>query len=104
MRVCNVFSLGMVRGSGSLRWTELTSGQAGRILHGKEIESYVGHADHARLMSSDVGFEIAHSRRQLALGPGDVLLVGQYDGPRLPEGASSLPEGATIRWVLVTVG
>lgn len=30
-------------------------------------------------------------------------IVGQYDGPRLPEGAIALPEGASIRWVFVYV-
>jgi hypothetical protein len=35
------------------------------------------------------------------LNQGTRLLVGQYDGPRLPEGATSLPEGATLTWFKV---
>ena len=28
--------------------------------------------------------------------------MGQYSGPRLPEGSTSLPEGATIKWYLIS--
>lgn len=31
----------------------------------------------------------------------DAALIGQYIGPRLPEGATELPAGATIEWWLV---
>jgi hypothetical protein len=41
------------------------------------------------------------SRPQLA--PGDVLLVGQYVGPRPPEGTTELPEGAEVRWTKVRI-
>lgn len=36
------------------------------------------------------------SRPTITLHPGDWALVFQYSGPRLPEGAVSLPEGAVI--------
>jgi hypothetical protein len=39
----------------------------------------------------------------VSLVPGDRVLVGQYSGTRLPEGATTLPEGATIRWLVVSV-
>ena len=39
----------------------------------------------------------------VALKEGDVALVGQYSGPRLPEGATTLLEGATIKWMVVVV-
>jgi hypothetical protein len=29
--------------------------------------------------------------------------VGQYTGPRLPEGSKTLPEGASVEWLFVTV-
>lgn len=32
-----------------------------------------------------------------------LLLVAQYKGERLPEGATELPEGATIVWMLVAL-
>lgn len=36
---------------------------------------------------------------ELGEGAEDALtLVGQYRGPRLPDGATTLPEGATIEW------
>jgi hypothetical protein len=50
-----------------------------------------------------LGCEVAVQRRSLALEAGDVLLVGQYSGPRLPEGAVALPTGAELRWWRVDV-
>lgn len=63
--------------------------------------SCVGHADTARLMSDALGVELETRRCSIQLKPGDQLLVAQYSGPRLPEGATSLPEGATFRWLFV---
>ena len=34
---------------------------------------------------------------------GTTLFVGQYKGPRLPEGATALPEGAIVEWAMVLV-
>jgi protein involved in polysaccharide export with SLBB domain len=66
--------------------------------------SAVGHADTARVFAALLGREVEHARATLRLSPGDRLLVGQYSGPRLPEGATSLPEGATIAWLTVDLG
>lgn len=63
--------------------------------------SAVGHADTAGLFSSLLGVEVPPNRISLRLADGDVLLVGQYNGPRLSEGCTTLPEGATIRWWLI---
>lgn len=87
------------------------------VLHIKEIDlpaacewvsrnnptSCVGHADTASLTSTLLGSLIEMCRVNTVLSPGDHLLVAQYNGTRLPEGAKSLPEGAKLRWILVTV-
>ena len=65
--------------------------------------SAVGHADTAAVFAHVLGVPVACNRATVALKDGDVALVGQYSGPRLPEGATTLPEGATIKWVVVGV-
>ena len=57
--------------------------------------SIVGHPDTARLLGVEC------NRQSVMLGPDDDLIVAQYIGPRLPEGATELPEGARIEWVRV---
>ena len=42
-------------------------------------------------------------RRSVSINEGDTVIVGQYNGPRLPEGATALPEGATIKFMVVQV-
>ncbi len=66
-------------------------------------KSWVGHASTAALFSTVLGRPVEHRRDTLTLVDGDVALLGQYRGPRLPEGATELPEGAELRWYRITV-
>lgn len=65
--------------------------------------SAVGHPDTARVFEEVLGCPVPANRANVALTAGDVVLVGQYRGPRLPEGATELPEGATIEWLRVSI-
>lgn len=66
-----------------------------------DLPSIVGHADTASLFARLLGREVALARETVVLGRGDHLVVGQYSGPRLEQGATSLPDGATVRWAKV---
>lgn len=74
-----------------------------------EIVSAVGHADTARMFSNLLGREVQVNRMSVKLigsPDGDAehaqtALIGQYTGPRLPEGATTLPEGAEITWWII---
>ena len=68
------------------------------------LESFVGHADACTLYSEMLGTEVKFNRVSVKLEPGETALVGQYIGPRLAEGATKLPEGAEVRWLLAEVG
>jgi hypothetical protein len=63
----------------------------------------IGHADTARLVAALLGIDIPANRATVVLGEGDCAVVAQYSGPRLPEGATTLPEGATITFWLAVV-
>lgn len=109
--ITNAFSLQML--SSDSFWMDdrlairrLTDEEAQRLLQvcsdaGYRLVSGVGHADTARVLSGILGTEVPMNRVSVDLGGSDLLLVGQYSGPRLPEGATKLPEGASIRWFTV---
>jgi hypothetical protein len=61
------------------------------------LESAVGHADTARVLGVPV------ARINIALAKGDVLYVAQLQGGRLPEGATTLPEGFSFKFFRVSV-
>ncbi len=65
--------------------------------------SIIGHSDTARVVSRVLGREVAINRQTLVLDEGDELYVAQYSGPRLPEGATELPEGAKIEFWRVRI-
>lgn len=65
------------------------------------IESVVGHQGTAAIIGGLLGVETPYNRKSIKLNLEDTLLVAQYVGPRLPEGATELPEGATFEWWIV---
>jgi len=106
--ISNAISLGMLddvesSGYASLSISRLTVEEAARDLRVFKWTSIVGHADTALLFSSLLGIEIPMNRVSTSLRYGDRVIVGQYTGPRLPEGATGLPEGAKIRWIRAKV-
>ena len=101
MFLLNAFSLNMIVGNADIAVREITQVTAASLA--ATCTSAVGHADTAAVFSSVLGVEIPCNRATVALKGGDVALVGQYSGPRLPEGATTLPEGATIKWLVVAV-
>jgi hypothetical protein len=68
-----------------------------------DLVSAVGHADTAAVFADDLGVAVVMNRATVSLKTGDWAVVGQYRGPRLPEGATTLPDGAEIVWLLVKV-
>lgn len=90
MKLLNSFSLNMLP---SLSETVVFNQVAGRP-KGVSIESHVGHKDLAAMLG------VAHSRDSVCLARGERFLVAQYVGPRLPEGTTTLPPNAAIKWVV----
>ena len=111
--VTNALPGSVLAGADVLKFIKLTAAQAAEIIDGPlQWESAVGHADTAALFSALLGREIGFNRISIPSDFfGDVngrvpynnqILAGVYSGPRLPEGSTTLPEGASIQWVLVT--
>ena len=101
MFILNAFSLNMLVGNADIVVREITKNVAACLA--PACVSAVGHADTAAVFGSVLGVEIPCNRATVALKDGDLALVGQYSGPRLPEGATALPEGAAIKWLVVGV-
>ena len=100
----NAFSLNMLLCFDStIRTQEIATEAAAEIVRNDGLISAVGHQDTAAVFSSVLGTHVSMSRITVSLAKGDVILVGQYSGIRLPEGATALPPGSRIRWVRVTI-
>lgn len=108
----NAFSMNMLADfPASIRVTEISVAEARHHLlalaeeagEAELIQSAVGHADTAAVFSRELNLPVPVNRATVALQSGDRVIVGQYSGPRLPEGATELPEGATIKWLAVSI-
>lgn len=103
MKILNAFSLNMLANlTTNIKTEEISLEEAKKLLSG-EINSAVGHLDTAKVFSSVLGVEVPMNRTTVQLHSGETILVGQYIGPRLPEGATELPQGSTIKWVIVEI-
>ncbi len=113
----NAFSLNMINIDDTLTVTvkKLTVDEAKRLLApdghlAPDVVLAVGHTDTARIIGAlldlpeaDVNHMVgvAQTRPTVKMATGDKAIVAQYIGPRLPEGATKLPEGARIEFFLV---
>lgn len=103
MLLMNAFSLNMLSVFPAQPLFEEISLDEVRAMLSGGFESAVGHADTASVFSEVLGLDVPAERISVSLSEGDCAVIGQYRGPRLPEGATTLPEGATIVWLRVTV-
>ena len=101
MFLLNAFSLNMLGGNADIAVREISVTVAAGLA--ADCTSAVGHADTAAVFADVLGAPVPCTRVSVTLKEGDVALVGQYSGPRLPEGCSTLPEGAAIKWMVVAV-
>ncbi|MFW6030102.1 MAG: STIV orfB116 family protein [Halanaerobiales bacterium] len=65
--------------------------------------SAIGHQDTANVVSSILGITIPCNRINISLNQGDVLIVAQVVGGRLPEGAITLPDGFRLQFFRVEI-
>lgn len=63
-----------------------------------KVVSAIGHADTARIVSGLLGVELPANRISVKMTGMESLVVAQYSGSRLPEGATTLPEGAKVEF------
>ncbi len=113
MKLLNAFSLSMIPSipldSGNGWGTESISVQRISLPHARQllspgVESAVGHADTAAILSGLLGLAVAVDRKSVTLAPGESAIVAQVVGGRLPEGTTVLPPGTEIQWFWVTRG
>lgn len=68
------------------------------------LMSAIGHPDTAAVVSNMLGIPLPANRVNVALSKGDEMFVAQLQGGRLPEGATTLPEGFKLKFLRVKVG
>lgn len=107
MWLCNAFSPEMLSLDRPVmvRFTP-TCPNAARAIAAQGVQSAVGHASTAQVLSARLGVQVPVQRVNVSLAEGDQALVAQLSAGRLPEGEvlsaeeiSSIP----IRWILIEV-
>ena len=98
MYLGNAFSLQMVADNAIICKVEVAPEEIPA-----EAESIIGHADTATVVSSILGREVPCNRESVMLSDEDVLYVAQVVGGRLPEGATTIPDGMELKFYRITV-
>ena len=103
--LANAFALSMLP-EGAKNWATfetISKEKVSKMLSDGGFQSAIGHQDTARVLENLLRLDIPVERISLSLKDDDKLIVAQYIGPRLPEGATSLPEGAEIKFFEISV-
>ena len=107
LKLANAFSLNMLNTEVETHVlvTKRISKEEAKELLKEGFENYIGHKDIANVVSNELGLpvEMNEKRPNLVLNPVDLVIVAQYIGPRLPEGATQLPENAKIDYFTVQI-
>lgn len=88
----SVFTFGFLANreeGGSVSYGAITWKEFDMALNGFYV-NYMGHKSTADMVNMDM------QRISIKAYPGDVIIWAQYDGPRLEEGSTTLPEGARL--------
>ena len=89
--VGNVFTFGFLSNKDvDIKSREISWAEFDEVLASTDFINFMGHQDVAHM----VGLE--QNRISISVESGDVVYLAQYDGPRLEEGATVLPQGATL--------
>lgn len=96
----NAFSINMLKAEGhNLAFRPIEVEGVKNLLRNEWWESAVGHEDTAAVISGLLEVEVSANRTNVQLIDGETsLIVAQYTGPRLAEGATELSEGAMIQF------
>ena len=94
----NAFSLQMVADNAIIAKVEVSPEQVP-----VNAESIIGHKDTAAVVSTILGREVPCNRASVMLSDEDVLYVAQVVGGRLPEGATTIPDGMELKFYRITV-
>ena len=94
----NAFSIQMLQKGGLVRFDEIAPEDIPA-----DAVSAIGHADTANVLSDLLGFPVSMNRINISLDENTELYVAQLVGGRLPEGATTLPEGFSFKFYRVSV-
>ena len=92
----NAFSIQMIENGGLVLFKEITPEEVP-----DDVISAVGHADTAAVLTNMLGFPVETNRTFVTLDEETEIYVAQLVGGRLPEGATTLPEGFSFRFYRV---
>jgi hypothetical protein len=103
--ITNAFSISMIEieKEGNINFRKITIAEVKNLLSHFPYSSAIEHADTAAVVSSILGVHLpANKIINVKLSKDKRLIVAQYNGPRLPEGSTTLPENASIDfWMVV---
>ena len=97
--ITNAFSINMLPPEGAkVEFTPLAVPAVQMAMIKWGYHSSIGHANTAAVVSDILGMTVPANRKSITLDNDTIVIVAQYSGPRLEEGAKSLPPGAVIKF------
>lgn len=106
--ISNAFSINMIESprvgeAFTVEFKRLSVIDASHLIGEDFYKSVIGHRDLAEVVGVELNSIVPFNRESVKLRAGDLMLVCQYSGPRLPAGCTELPDGAQLDYFLVDI-
>jgi len=101
MYIVNAFSLQMLQSDSAVFIREVQHQDVLLFNRNFGLQSAIGHADTAAVVSGLLGLDLPANRVNVQLGKKDRCVVAQLMGGRLPEGSTTLPENMQIKFFCI---
>lgn len=102
MKLLNAFSIQMTGLEFAVESKEISKEEAAEILKTQGCESAIGHLETAQILTKELGIEVPFNRSFVTIAVGESVVIAQLVGGRLPEKVTTLPEGMTFKFALLT--
>jgi hypothetical protein len=109
----NAFSINMLSENAQVNFykVDVRAAQSALIDTADMVKNVIGHPDTDYIVRKELENDYgsgtpwlsAGTRETVAVKNGDILVIAQYKGNRLPEGCKKLPEGSTIEYWIATI-
>ena len=104
MKLLHAFSptmLGNTKGGVTTYMRQITTDQAINLLKEYGVESAIGKANLANVLTNMLGIKIETKPCKVVLNPNEQVIIAQYYGPTMADDADTLPDNARINFYVV---
>jgi len=103
MLLINTFSPNMVKSNFTAHFENISQREAYEWLTSQTFTSAISSKEVAHLFGSLLQLPLLAVNVNISMTEGDQAVLGLYKGPKIRKRQAKLPQGASVKWYLITI-